>query len=238
MRFETRGVREAVDEFKSHRTTPAEIRVKVEFAVLDRRIRELEATAATQSEEERVATRERIADLKHRRELHWNRYLAPPEELPPVRVAQRAVSPPPPVAEQVAPDPSGTPIPIRRALAVSDPAWQPSLDLQESMPSSRVERDWAARLDEPFAQAPARESVPTAAPQRSRRSNWVIESEPRRRPVPNYDSRRVQAYGEPRVTFRFPFIRRSAISQQPQRVPGARRVPVYQSGRPSDGWFR
>lgn len=239
MRFETQGIREAVDEYKARRSRPAEIRAKVQFAVLDRRIRELENTASTQSDEERASTQEKITDLKHRREVHWKRFIAPPQESEPVRVAEKATSPPP-VAEKVAAEPVETPIPIRRALAVTapeEPAWP--TPIQEPAVSSGAERNWAAQLNEPFAQPESPSATPIPSAQRPRASTWVVDrGEPQRRRSLNFDSRRVQPDRVQRGGFAswLPFFRPSPVQSQARRE---RRTPVYPPQRLSaDNWFR
>ena len=242
MRFETQGVREAVDEYRAQHSRPAEIRAKVEFAVLDRRIRELEGTAATQSQEERTSTQEKIADLKHRRELHWNRFVAPPQESEPVRVAEKA-APPPPVAERVAAQPVETPVPIRRALAVTstdEPA--PPNPVQEPALSSGAERNWGAQLNEPFAQPEMQGASPPAGAQRPRSSTWVVErGEPQRRRSPSFDSRRVQQERVQRggLASWFPFIRTSPVQPQSRRMPALRRTRDSAPQRlTAESWFR
>jgi len=94
MRFETEPVRREVELYKNAPSAKGRQRMERAFAALDERVRGLEALAQTQSGTERTATERQIADLKHRRDLHWTRAQTALAE---VETVQRAE----PVAEQV-----------------------------------------------------------------------------------------------------------------------------------------
>jgi len=94
MRFDTEPIRREVDHYKDDPSAKARQRMEVAFAALDARVRGLEALAQTQSGVERTATEQQIADLKHRRELHWARAQTALAE---AQVVKRAE----PVAERV-----------------------------------------------------------------------------------------------------------------------------------------
>ena len=197
VRLETEAIRKAVDDFKSVQSKPNEIRVKLAFSVFDRRLQELETTAAMQSGDEKAATMEKIADLKHRREIHWARYVAPVEESRPVRVAEKiprapriaraeAVEPTPvpPVAERVLPTTEralgvpATEVPLSSRMATR-PAlpqeWRPSEGQRMApprLPPTAGQRGW-----------PSGYSLRTYPPQQPRRwgESRIQKSQQRRR---------------------------------------------------------
>ena len=93
-RFETEHIRQAVDLYKTEPTAEARRRMDRAFQAFDAKVEELAALAQTQTGTERALTEAQIADLQHRRGLHWDRAQAAVVETQPVRKAE-------PVAEKV-----------------------------------------------------------------------------------------------------------------------------------------
>ncbi len=103
LHFETLAIRLAVDEFKTAPSKAHEQRVAQAFAAFDRQVRDLEDDLQLETEEEEAgALRERIADLKHRREIHWARFQTRPDpaQEPPARVAERVMAHHPPASKK------------------------------------------------------------------------------------------------------------------------------------------
>jgi len=73
MRFDTEHIRNEVDRYRTQPSTANRQRMEREFAALDAKVRNLESLAQTQTGLEQASTEQQIADLKHRRELHWAR---------------------------------------------------------------------------------------------------------------------------------------------------------------------
>jgi len=73
MRFDTEPIRREVEHYKDDPSAKARQRMEKAFAALDARVRGLEALAQTQSGVERTITEQQVADLKHRRDIHWTR---------------------------------------------------------------------------------------------------------------------------------------------------------------------
>ena len=94
MRFDTEHLRREVDGYKTQPTEAARSKMEKAFGAVDARVRDLEALAQTQSGPERTSTEQQIADLKHRRELHWTRAQTALAETQPIKRAE-------PVAERV-----------------------------------------------------------------------------------------------------------------------------------------
>lgn len=110
MRFETEHIRREVDIYK---TTPSAIgrrRMDKAFSAFDARLRELVTLAETQTGEEQLATQRQIADLKHRREIHWTRAQTAVVDAMPVKRAE-------PVAERVVKAEK-----VRRAIRIEPPS--------------------------------------------------------------------------------------------------------------------
>ena len=95
MRFDTEAIRREVDHYKDSPTAEARRRMEQAFGALDARIGGLEALAQSQTGEERTATEQQVADLKHRREIHWTRAQTALAETQTIARAE-------PVAERVA----------------------------------------------------------------------------------------------------------------------------------------
>ena len=97
MRFDTEQIRREVDFYKTNPSPLGKRRMEKAFAAFDARVGELEALAQTQTDEaEREASLRRIANLKERRQLHWNRSQTLYVETQPVKRAE-------PVAERIEP---------------------------------------------------------------------------------------------------------------------------------------
>jgi len=94
MRFDTEHIRQEVDDYKTTPSVAARRRVEEAFEAFDEKVRELEEQAQAQSGPERTATEQRIAALKQRRALHWERAQTASVETLPVQRAE-------PVGERV-----------------------------------------------------------------------------------------------------------------------------------------
>jgi len=89
--FDTQDIRIALDEYKTDPSPELRCRVESAFEAFDQELRELEVQASLETGETRQATEEWIADLKARREIHWARAQATPEEMIPTRVAEPVI---------------------------------------------------------------------------------------------------------------------------------------------------
>lgn len=76
--LETQQIRKAVDDYKANPTRQEKALVDAAFAEFDQELEELKQDAQLQTGDEQAAAEERIADLKHRRDLHWARCQATP----------------------------------------------------------------------------------------------------------------------------------------------------------------
>jgi hypothetical protein len=76
--METQQIRQAVDDYKANPTRERKALVDIAFAEFDQQLDELQQDAREQTGDEQAATEEKIADLKHRRDLHWARCQATP----------------------------------------------------------------------------------------------------------------------------------------------------------------
>ena len=95
MRFDTEQIRREVDIYKTHPSPVGKRRMEKAFAAFDARLRELESQVPTQTDAtEREATERRIASLKNRRQIHWDRSQTLYVETQPVKRAE-------PVAERI-----------------------------------------------------------------------------------------------------------------------------------------
>lgn len=96
-RFDTEQIRREVDFYKTNPSPIGKRRMEKAFAAFDARVRDLEAEAQTQTDAmEREATERRIANLKERRQIHWDRSQTLYVETQPVKRAE-------PVAERIEP---------------------------------------------------------------------------------------------------------------------------------------
>ena len=95
MRFDTEQIRREVDVYKTNPSAIGKRRMEKAFAAFDARVVELEAQAQAQADAtEREAAERRIANLKERRQIHWERSQTLYVETMPVKRAE-------PVAERV-----------------------------------------------------------------------------------------------------------------------------------------
>lgn len=85
--LETQEIRKAVDNYKATPTREQKALADTAFAEFDQQLEELRQDSEIQTGDEKAATEEKIADLKHRRDLHWARYQAPPASVE-VRTAE------------------------------------------------------------------------------------------------------------------------------------------------------
>ena len=122
MRFDTEQIRREVDFYKTNPSPIGKRRMEKAFAAFDARVGELEALAQTQPDAERAATQKRIADLKERRQLHWNRSQTLYVETLPVKRAE-------PVAERVE-----RAQPVRRAVPVQPASSEPPVRVMKAEP--------------------------------------------------------------------------------------------------------
>lgn len=95
MRFDTEQIRREVDVYKTNPSPVGKRRMEKAFAAFDARVAELEAQAQAQTDAtEREVAERRIANLKERRQIHWDRSQTLYVETQPVMRAE-------PVAERV-----------------------------------------------------------------------------------------------------------------------------------------
>ena len=95
MRFDTEQIRREVDAYKTNPSPTGKRRMEKAFDAFDERVRGLEALAQTQTDAmEREAALRRVANLKGRRQLHWDRSQTLYVETQPVKRAE-------PVAERI-----------------------------------------------------------------------------------------------------------------------------------------
>jgi hypothetical protein len=123
MRFDTEQIRHEVDVYKTNPSPIGKRRMEKAFAAFDARVGELETQAQTQTDAtEREAIERRIANLKNRRQIHWERSQTLYVETMPVKRAE-------PVAERVErvkrpmrqqPDISEPPVRIMKAEPVRE----------------------------------------------------------------------------------------------------------------------
>lgn len=93
MRFDTERIRREVDQYKTSPSAASKRKMEQAFQTFDEKVKFIEADLHAQAEPERMVMERQIADLKHRRELHWARSQVLAEDTEPIRRAE-------PVAER------------------------------------------------------------------------------------------------------------------------------------------